>query len=78
MEEDTEQENTRRLKTDFSPLENTAASEEPSEPPVELVTPDLRRPLEPLAGNCILVFSPIRSWDAAPFWLWKSLLRTRW
>ncbi|XP_053474245.1 general transcription factor II-I repeat domain-containing protein 1 isoform X2 [Ictalurus furcatus] len=29
--------------------ENTAASEEPSEPPVELVTPDLRRPLEPLA-----------------------------
>ncbi|XP_053341580.1 general transcription factor II-I repeat domain-containing protein 1 isoform X3 [Clarias gariepinus] len=29
--------------------ENTAAPEEPNEPQVELVTPDLRRPLEPLA-----------------------------
>lgn len=59
--EDAEQANV-MAQTDFSPVENTAASEEPSEPQVELVTPDLRRPLEPLAGNCIHVFLPSGTW----------------
>lgn len=65
MEEDTEQANI-TAQTDFSPLENSTAAEEPIEPQVELVTPDLRRPLEPLAGNCILVFLPSGAWTQHP------------
>ncbi|XP_036435744.1 general transcription factor II-I repeat domain-containing protein 1 isoform X1 [Colossoma macropomum] len=33
--------------------ESTASSEEPSEPQADLVTPDLRRPLEPLAAEAL-------------------------
>ncbi|KAG9282034.1 general transcription factor II-I repeat domain-containing protein 1 isoform X1 [Astyanax mexicanus] len=33
--------------------ESTAPSEEPSEPPADLVTPELRRPLEPLAAEVL-------------------------
>lgn len=58
---DTEQENITGL-ISFCALENTAAPEEPNEPQVELVTPDLRRPLEPLAGNRLTpCLFPIRS-----------------
>lgn len=41
----------------YCPLsESSVSTEEPSEPQTERVTPDLCRPLEPEAGNSILVY----------------------